>query len=191
MPRVEPNPPSVILGKYWPLTLLAVVLVLGGIGAVVYQNRTGHRLSLTPTPSAPAATPASTATLYLFPAAGTITAGGTLTIEIRENSGAAAVNAVQANFTYPADKLDFVSADAATGAFSIAAESTGQNGLVKIARGTIKPVSSDHSVAKVTFRAKTTPGTAALSFAAGSALISTPGAANILGTPTGATLTIK
>jgi hypothetical protein len=110
-------------------------------------------------------------TIYLNPASSVIGPNGTVTVDVRENSGTTAVNAVQANFTYPTSLLTFTSIDATTSAFGTQAEGTGTAGQVKIARGTTTPVVGDQLVARVTFQAGTTGGAAAMAFNTGTALV--------------------
>src|SRR4051794_29705103 len=71
-------------------------------------------------------------TIYLNPATQTIGPNGTVTLDVRENSSTTAVNAVQANFTYPTSQLTFVSIDTTGSAFTVQAENSGGAGLVKI-----------------------------------------------------------
>jgi len=106
-------------------------------------------------------------TLYLSPASKSVSQGATFNIQVRENSGSDGVNAVQANLTYPSDKMDFLSI-APGAAFEVQAENSGGGGNVRIARGTITPKTGDQLVATVSFKAKVSSGTGAISFAAGS-----------------------
>lgn len=114
-------------------------------------------------------------TIYLTPPASTFAANTTFSVQVREDSGSTAVNAVQANFTYPANLVDFVSISGSGSAFSTEAETSGTNGTVKIARGICggcAAVTGDQLVATVTFRTKTTTGTANMAFVTGTALLS-------------------
>jgi chitodextrinase len=120
-------------------------------------------------------------TIYLNPSSQTVGPNGTITVDIRENSGTTSVNAVQANFTYPTSLLTFVSIDASTSAFSIQAEGTGSAGTVKIGRGTTTPVSGDQLVARVTFQGGATGGAATLAFSSGTSLVSSSSNQDILG----------
>jgi hypothetical protein len=120
-------------------------------------------------------------TIYLNPASQTIGPNGTITVDVRENSGATAVNAVQANFSYPTTLLTFVSIDATTSAFGTQAENTGSAGAVRIARGTTTPVTGDQLVARVTFQAGATGGAATLAFTSGTALVNSATNQDILG----------
>jgi hypothetical protein len=122
----------------------------------------------TPTPS----TVASSAQLYLSPAKTSAASGANVTFQIHANSGTTSVNAVEADIAYPADKFDFVSIDDSASAFSIKAEASNSDGVVKIARGSTAALTGDQAVATVTFKAKTAKGNASLSFLSTSALVS-------------------
>jgi chitodextrinase len=132
-------------------------------------------------------TRAASGILYLTPSTAIVANGATFTVDIRENSGTDAVNAVQANLVYPTTQVDFVSIDSSTSAFSTEAEATGGAGVVKIARGTITAVTGDQLVSRVTFRSKMTSGQAAISFGPGSALVRASDNSDILVTKTGGT----
>jgi len=119
----------------------------------------------------PFTTYADTATLYLSPASGSVSKGSILTVSIRENSGNEPVNSVQANLSYPANLLDFVSINSSS-AWGVVAQNSGGSGSVQIARGALPAVSGDQLVASVRFRAKTDSGTASINFASGSAVVS-------------------
>ena len=119
-------------------------------------------------------------TIYFNPPSQNFSVGSTITIEVHENSGSAPVNAVQANFSYPADKLTFVSADGSASGFTTQAQSTGGSGQVSLARGVIGTLTGDQLVAKVTFKVNIA-GTANLSFVNGTSLISSSTNQNIIG----------
>jgi len=122
---------------------------------------------------------AAAATLYLSPSSGSVANGGTLTVSVRESSGSEPVNAVQANISYPASQLQFLSISSSS-AFSVAAQSTGGGGLVQIGRGALPSVTDDQLVATVQFKALIGNGTASLSFAAGSSVVSATSNTNIM-----------
>jgi hypothetical protein len=159
--------------KAKPVNLAVLALVVVAVAAVGITAVNGSHAAKkpggggTPTPST-----SSSAQLYLSPAKATAANGANVTFQVRANSGTATVNAVEADISYPADKLDFVSIDDSASAFSIKAESTGANGTVKIARGSTTAVTGDLPVATVTFKAKTAKGSANLSFLSSSALVS-------------------
>ena len=106
-------------------------------------------------------------TLYLTPAGGSIGVGATQAVQVRLNAGGDAVNAVSAYLSYPADKLDISYINYGS-AFSIAAEGSYGGGSIRIARGSISPVSGNVLVATIGFRGKSL-GTASVSFVGGSA----------------------
>ena len=157
--------------------LLFAVLVGAAIGYFIY-------ISL----AAPAAP-----NVYLTPSSKTMAANTTFSVQVRENSGSTAVNAVQANFSYPANLVDFVSIDATSSAFTTEAQSSGGSGQVNIARGIIGSLTGDQLVATVNFKTKTTSGAAAMVFVSGTALVSSSTNQDILGSlsaTTGGTYTV-
>jgi hypothetical protein len=122
--------------------------------------------------------------VYLTPASQSFGPSTTFTIQLRENSGATPVNAIQANLSYPASLVNFVSIDATASAFATQAQNSGGAGVVNIARGTCggcAALTGDQLVATLTFQTKTTSGTAAVPFTAGTALINSNTNQDILG----------
>ena len=139
-------------------------LILGGLG-----NTTGGTYTINANaPSAPSGH------IYLTPATSTVSTNAGFNVEIRENSGSTAVNAVQANLTYPASSLDVTGISTSSGAFSTVAEASASNGNIKIGLGTGAGTAAkigDQSVAVIQFKAKTATGIAKVDFASGSAII--------------------
>lgn len=135
---------------------------------------------------------AGTAKLYLSPDSADVSQNSSLTVSIRVNSGSEQINVVQANLSYPADKLDFVTITNSS-AFSIpVGEDQGGNGSVRIGRGSLMPVSGDQLVASVEFKVKAVDGSASITFAAGSAVKKADGqGTDILGETQGGTYMIK
>ncbi len=136
---------------------------------------------------------AGTATLYLSPATQNVNENTNFTVQVRENSNTDLVNAVQANLTYDSTKMDYIITDFTGSAFGVAAESSGGNGSVRIARGVTggqSPVTGDQLVATVTFKARTSIGAAAVSFAAGSIIARSSDNTDILGTASAGSYTI-
>ena len=105
-------------------------------------------------------------TLNLSPGSGSVGVGGSLTVQVRLNSGEG-VNGVSAYLSYPSDKLD-VSYVSGSGTFAIEAENSFGGGVIKISRGSINPVSGNVSIATIGFKGKAT-GTATVGFIGGSA----------------------
>lgn len=130
--------------------------------------------------------------LYLSPRTQTVAKNATLSVSVRMNSGGDQVNAVQANLTYSADKLDFISISSAGSSFPIDAASAGGSGTVSISRGVIGTgISGDKLIATVRFRVNASAqGSAAINFSGGSALVRGSDQANILGGSTGGNYTI-
>lgn len=119
-------------------------------------------------------------TVYLSPASQTLGPNTTFTVQVREDSGTTPVNAVQANFSYPAALVDFVSISTTGTAFTTDAPSSGGSGQVSIARGIIGNLTGDKLIATVTFKTKTTSGTANMAFTTGTALVSSSSNQNLL-----------
>jgi len=118
--------------------------------------------------------------VYLSPTTQPLQANQTFQVQVRANSGTTNVNAVQADFTYPATLIDIVSIDTTTSAYQTQAVSTGAAGNVSIARAQIGGLTGDQLVAIVTFKAKTTGGNVNLSFINGTELINSTTNSNIL-----------
>jgi hypothetical protein len=132
---------------------------------------------------------AGTASLSLTPATATFSQGDSVSVSIYEDSGSDTVNAVQANFSYPASLLSFVGTTDSP-AFSVAAQSSVSGGNAQIARGATTAVSGNQLVAIVRFTA-TGAGQATLTFTGGSAVVrSTDNGAEAL-TTSGASYTIN
>jgi hypothetical protein len=110
--------------------------------------------------------------VYFTPKFQTYTGGTSFVVEVRENSGTTPVNAVQANFSYPEDKLSLVKIDTSASPFTISAQTNSGNGMVSVARGTTGSLAGDKLVAKAIFKVNSTPGTANLAFTSGTALVS-------------------
>jgi hypothetical protein len=117
--------------------------------------------------------------LYLSPGSTTVSQGSSFSVSIRTNTGGANVNAVQANLSYPADKLDFIGISTGGTSFEITAEGSGGSGSIRIGRGTISAKSGDLLVATVTFRAKPSSGLGSVSFAGGSTVVRASDSKNI------------
>jgi hypothetical protein len=120
-------------------------------------------------------------TIYLTPATQTLGPSSTFTVQVRENSGASPVNAVQANLSYPTSLLTFVSINTTGTAFSIEAQNTGGAGAINLGRGTTTPVTGDQLIATITFTTTATSGTASVPFTSGTALVSSSTNQDLLG----------
>lgn len=114
---------------------------------------------------------ASAASLYFSPSSGVYEKGSTLKVNIYTNTAGESVNAVQANFNYPTDKLQFSSISTSGSVLSIIAEKNGGGGAVRIAGGNPTPFSGTKFIASVYFKVLVSSGTATLSFSADSAVV--------------------
>ena len=131
--------------------------------------------------------------LYLSPATGSVMVGNTIAVQIRVNSGADSVNAVQANLSYDPAKLQYQSVDPSGSAFSLAASAVTTSGVVKLARGTgggEAPATGDKLFATVTFKALVGTGTAEIKIDSDSHVVRSTDATDILTASAGATYTL-
>jgi hypothetical protein len=134
---------------------LVFAMLFAGVGCFLI-----FKSSAAPSPTTGANSTDSSATVMMWvePATQQLKPNATLTAEVWIDSGSQEVNAVQAHLSYSPDKLDFVSIDSSTSAFSIEAESQGTNGQITVVRGTTKPLTGKQLVSKVTFRPHTRIG---------------------------------
>ncbi len=119
-------------------------------------------------------------TLSLSPSSQKVSASGDFTVGVWVNSYSDQINAVQANLTYDATKFDFVSIDGTNSAFELAAQGSGGNGTVYIARAHAGALIGSQLVANVVLKPKVTSGRTTISFASGSAVASYTDHLNIL-----------
>jgi hypothetical protein len=111
---------------------------------------------------------AASASMYLT-TSGSSVKGGTLSVSIRENSGGEPVNAASATITYPTSLLSYLSTSN-SGAFGIAAATSGGGGSAHVERGALSTVSGAQTVAIVNFRVLSDSGTATINFSDGQVL---------------------
>jgi hypothetical protein len=138
----------------------------------------------------PAVLAAATPSMSLNPNTTNIAQGGMVLVTVRENSVDLPVNAVQANVSYPSDKLELKNINYTGSTFTVAAEESKSDGLVKMARGrTGTPLTGDQMVATLTFVSKKS-GAASLGFASGSVVVNATTAQSINASLMGATVTI-
>lgn len=121
-----------------------------------------------------------TPNLSLSPSSQRVAYGSNLSIEVWADSADQPVNAVQVDLIYPTDKLNFVNVDATTSNFNVAAQASGGNGTVTIARGNLTPLSGKQLVAKVNFTANASKGKASIAFGSKSTLLSAVSNTSIL-----------
>lgn len=121
------------------------------------------------------------AVLFLAPSSGTISQNGLLNVVIKLDSGAEDINTVQANLSYDDSKLEYISASETGSNFGLQAQTQGGAGVVKIARGNLKPLKGVQVVTTLTFKAKAAEGTTTIEFKDGSLVIRPSDVTNILG----------
>ena len=131
-----------------PLILAFLVMALTLIGYFLVRYSHGANTSL-----------------YLSPATSTVASGANFDVAVRLST-ADNVNLVHAYVTYPATLLDFVSVSGAGSAFTVDAGSGGGSGSITISRTSPSgvAVTGDQLIAIISFKAKTTAGTAAVAF---------------------------
>lgn len=118
------------------------------------------------------AKPIKAASLSISPNSGTYAKGSTIKVNIGINTAGEAINAVQANLVYPAEKLQFVSISTSGSVLTIIAEKGGGGGFVKIAGGTPTPgFSGNKFIASVNFLVLSDSGSATLTFAGDSSVL--------------------
>lgn len=114
---------------------------------------------------------ARAATLSFSPSSGSYSQGSTLKVNVYANTGGDSINAVQANFTYPSNTLQFTSISTGGSALTILAEKAASGGSVRIAGGNPSPFSGSKYIASVFFKVLANSGSATLSFTADSAVV--------------------
>ncbi len=166
---------------------LVFVLLFAGIGTYfIFNSSAAPQPPANKPPSSlitPNAQTASgiTADLTILPATQPAAAlGSTITADVWVNSSSESINAIQADLSYPVDKLQFVSIDGTSSAFSVQAQADGADGKVSIARGTIKPVTGKQEVAKVIFKVIAASGDATVSINDSSSVLRSSDNGNIL-----------
>ncbi len=129
-------------------------------------------------------------TLSMTPDGGSYAVGDTIYVTIHADSQSAATNVVQANFTYPTDRLTYQYIDTSMSAYTSSIQEGAFAGEVKIGVGILDgDVSGDQVVAVVAFTA-TGAGSVELNFTSDSAIVERATAENICGAMTGATYVI-
>jgi hypothetical protein len=134
--------------------------------------------------SSPSSTQAG-GSLYVSPSGTSVAGGSSFSLYVRVNA-TSTVDAVQANLSYPAEKLTFLGSYAGS-AFEIQAESSGGGGSIRIGRGTLSAKSGDQLVATISFRAIPSSGSATVAFTSGSEAVK--GGSVVVSATSGSTIT--
>jgi hypothetical protein len=112
------------------------------------------------------------ASLWLSPTSGTYGKNAMVKVNVGVDTAGEAINAVQANINYPADKLQFSSVSTSGSALTIFAEKTGGGGVVRIAGGIPSPgITGSKFIAVVYFKVLADSGTATLTFTGDSSVL--------------------
>jgi hypothetical protein len=105
---------------------------------------------------------ASGGSIYVNPGSDTLTAGSTVSISVRENSGTEAVNSVQFSLNYDSNKLQYSSIVDGS-AFPVIAATNATTGNIKVGRANAdNTVTGDQAIVTINFKVIGTSGTAAL-----------------------------
>lgn len=174
-----------------PIVVGVIVLLLVAVGIYTFVSKDKTDVNTTASQTAPTDTVEKTAELSTDPNTATTQNGQVVTFSVYVDTGGQQVGAVKADLTYPTDQYDFVNIDDSGSAFAIAAESTGGDGKIVIARGQVGGVNGKQFVAKVNLKAKTTTGQGNLTFSDSSQILTlNENPQNILNKTSGATLTL-
>lgn len=137
----------------------------------------------------------ASARLSLAPVAVTAASGSTFTVALKENSGTAQVNSVQASIGYDPAKLQYVSMTEGSVFTTVAATDTATAGRVRLARAIPAGgggVSGENAIVTLTFRVLATSGTAPLTLdQASSFVVTSTDNKNILTAVDNSTLTVQ
>jgi len=110
--------------------------------------------------------------IYVSSSTQSVTKDSTFTVLLRATTGVA-VNAIQANLSYPSSQMTYLGTSYGGSAFSDGIEEWGGGGSVVISRHATDTVTGDHLVAVITFKAIVGSGTGTVSVQNSSALTGT------------------
>jgi hypothetical protein len=162
------------LKKFSKYGFLLAILSVGSIGLALHL-----------------AVAAGSATFSLSPSTGSYDINTNFTVTIYENSSAETVNAVQADLSYDASKLEFVSINTSGSAFEVPAAGSGGGGSITIQRGKIGTLTGSQIVGSVTFKVLVGTGSTAVTFANSAQIVRSTDSTDIWDhDPTGGTYTL-
>lgn len=163
------------------LMALSGLLVIGTVAAIGTSLMQGSK----------AATPG---TIYLTPATGTVTAGSTINVVVREESGTTPINVAQSAVSFDPAKLQYISMTPSNAFPTIAARQTTTAGKVMAVSGVAigsPSITGDQEVVTFTFKVLATTGTAAVNIDnSQSMLLRSSDSVNIFTTGIGATYSV-
>lgn len=160
------------------LVLIVVFLVLVA-GGIYIKN---HRQTK---PAAPVNSISKGSSLTLVSGQLKPQLGSQISVDVWEDSGVIAVNAVQASVKYSTDSFQFVSINDSDSAFEIKAPATSKKGIVVIARGHKGSLTGRQQVATIKFKVIGMPIQTSLMFSNASLLLGQVNNKNILDQRTG------
>lgn len=127
---------------------------------------------------------------YVTPSVSNYANGATVTITLRLNSGANAINSMQANMSYDSSKLQYVSSNVSSSNLDTNLQNTGGSGALSIALAKLGgSVTGDQLVSTLTFTAIAT-GSSSLSFTSGTGIAQASDSTNICDEKLGGMYTI-
>lgn len=133
-------------------------------------------------PGSAALAGAPPATLYVTGLNGPVTAGQTVTVDVRLRSDTISANAVQADLAFPEAQLQYADADVNEQTWGVTAATTGGPGWASVQVGSTTPVTGDTLVATVAFTVLQ-DGTPAVTVAPSSVALSADTNADLLVAP--------
>jgi hypothetical protein len=175
-----------ILGFSLRNLILPILLTAGLVLLVIYRGTTAYAAADC------SQTAVGTACLYLQPAVLSVNQNTDFSVQVRANINGVSTNAVQANLTFPTDKLQGSSIDSIGGVFDLQAqkEINNSNGTITIGLGSVAVKTGDVLLATINFKSKNVAGLSTVSFANNSAVVSSTTNGNILGSTVGGSYTI-
>lgn len=141
------------------------------------------------------------AVFTLSPNTGSFFLDDTIPVDLRINStNSTGITSMKASLTFDAAKLEVVSLDSTQSSFSFQWEQAFDNttGTISIQRSSSSPRLGDHLITKITFKAKSTTGTATIDYDSNCFVLSNPTClalkpddTNILALSNGASFTVN
>lgn len=120
------------------------------------------------------------ATLYFSPQSAALGQNQDFQIDVGLNTEGESVNAVTADFFYPADKLEVNTVNVNDNILPIVAERGWDGGVVSVSGGNITPFSGGLVLASVNFKVKANSGTGTLNFTQDAAVVGAADQLNVL-----------
>lgn len=114
---------------------------------------------------------AAAASIYLTAYDQRVAPGSNLILALYMNGGGKAVNAVEANLSYSASKLQYIGLSYTGSAFEIGASGSGGGGSINVSRGTTGSVPGSGLIATITFKALASSGSSTISVNSNSSLV--------------------